>query len=260
MTSWDDSELLGMSECGQTLYKRITTGWNVMWNITRKCFSANNGKNKQGRTSCFLNTICWHANSHGLEVWIQTLWKWKDSMEWVSVWWLQVIETVRGDTSELCKIFKNSFSLFPDLGAHRPQQNRLSIFTYSIVAFLDLKNQISRRNSWLRHLNKLQITAFQGKCACFAVLGLYLWFRITFFYFSNFDHCNLFYIFSGPFFSILDSIVSQKKEHSLLFLNNLFDQSSTEGHLSKHWHCYRISWILVSGVYQNGGSVTGCSI
>lgn len=171
-------------------------------------------------------------------------------MEWVSVWWLQVIETVCGDTLELCNFFKNSLSLFPGLGAHRPQQNRLFIFSYSIVAFLDLKNQISRGNSSLRHLNKLQNTAFQGRCACFAVLGPYLWFWITLFYFSNFDHCNLFYIFSGLFFIILDSIVSQKKEHSLLFLNNLFDQSSTEGHLSKHWHCYRRSWILVSPVYQ----------
>ena len=144
-----------------------------------------------------------------------------------------------GTLGSCVSFFKNSLSLFPGLGAHRPQQNRLSILSYSIVAFLDLKNQISRGNSWLRHLNKLQITAFQGKCACSAVLGLYLWFRITFFYFSNFDHCNLFYIFSRPLFSILDTIVSQKKEHSLLFVNNLFHQSSTEGHLSKHWHCYR---------------------
>lgn len=166
----------------------------------------------------------------------------------MSVWWLQVIETVYGDALELCKFFKYSLSLFPGLGAHRPQQNWLSIFSYSIVAFIDLKNQISRGNSWLRHLNKLQITAFQGKCGCFAVFGLYLRVWITFFYFSNFDHCNLSYILSGPFFIILDSIVSWKKEHSLLFLNNLFDRSSTEGHLNKHWHCYRRSWIWVSGV------------
>jgi len=114
---------------------------------------------------------------------------------------------------------------------------------------------MSGGNSWLRYLNKLQITAFQGKCACFAVLGLYLRFWITFLWFFSFDHCSLFYIFSGPFFSIRDSIVSQKKEHSLLFLSNLFDQSSTEGHLSKHWHCYRRSWISVSGVYQNWAGV-----
>lgn len=111
---------------------------------------------------------------------IRILQKWTDGMEWVSVWWFQVIETVHGDALELCKFFRNSLSLFPGLGAHRPQQSQLFIFSYSIVTYLDLKNQISRGNSWLRHLNKLQITAFQGKCACFAVLGLYLWFRVTF--------------------------------------------------------------------------------
>lgn len=49
------------------------------------------------------------------------------------------------------------------LGAHRPQQNRLStsIFSYSIVAFLDFKDHVSRGNFWLRHLNKLHIMLFK---------------------------------------------------------------------------------------------------
>lgn len=36
-----------------------------------------------------------------------------------------------------------------------------SIFSYSIVAFLDFRNHISRGNYWLRHLNKLQVTLFK---------------------------------------------------------------------------------------------------
>lgn len=76
------------------------------------------------------------------------------------VCWLQVIEIV--GTLQLCRFLRN-FLCFC-LWAQRPQQNWLSIFSYSIVAFLDLRSQISRENSCLRNLNKLQITAFEGKC------------------------------------------------------------------------------------------------
>lgn len=66
-----------------------------------------------------------------------------------------------------------------------------SIFSYSIVAFLDFRNHISRGNSWLRHLNKLQVTLFKENEPVLLGWDYSLWFWITIFYFSNFDCCNL---------------------------------------------------------------------
>lgn len=161
MASWNNSELLGMSKCGQTLYKKVPTSWNVTQNIT-KFSSASNRKNNRRLIGAFWiisvtckSTLCWSLNSDSLKVKIQR--------------GMNVCLVTSGDwnsvgTLQLCRSLKKFCSLFVGFWAQRPQQNWLSIFSYSIVAFLDLKSQISRENTCLKNLNKLQITAFEGKC------------------------------------------------------------------------------------------------
>lgn len=124
-------------------------------------FQCRQYEEQQEVNRCFLNTVCWRANN--VEVWMRltesgkTAWNecLSDDFRWLK---LSV------GTLQLCRSLTNSVTLFLGLWAQRPQQNWLSIFSYSIVAFLDLKSQMSRENTCLRNLNKLQITAFEGKC------------------------------------------------------------------------------------------------